>query len=253
MRDLHDLTGQRIVVTGASSGIGAATARLVSAHGAYVVVCGRDNSRLNATLASLHGDGHRCATYDFGDVDGIDRWLEGLVNLCGPLDGLVHAAGVGGHTPLRFLTSTSVESLFRINYTSAALLATAFRKKGRFRKPASLVFVSSVSGVVGQAGMSTYSATKAALLAFVRCAAAELASEGIRVNSVVPGYVRTPMTAATEQRLLPEQIKAIADKHLLGVGEPEDVAAAIGFLLSDASRWITGTSLTVDGGFTALR
>lgn len=192
-------------------------------------------------------------TYDLSDVDGIDAWLGELTAQSGPLHGLVHSAGIGAHTPVRYLSKRGIEDVFRVNYTSAALLASAFRKKGRFEKPSSLVFISSVAALVGQGGLTVYGSTKAALVAMVKCMAVELAADGIRVNCVVPGHVMTPMVEVAQSKMLPEQIKALHDKHLLGIGDPKSVAQSIGFLLASTGSWITGTSLVVDGGFTCTR
>ncbi len=251
--DILALKGKRILVTGASSGIGRSTSQWLSTLGAEVVLCGRNQERLQQTHASLVHGSHSIAVHDLDDVDGIPEWLSGLADKVGPFDGFVHAAGIAGYMPVRFCRAKSVEDMFRINYLSGVLLAVAFRKNGVHRKPGSVVFLSSASALVGQPGISTYSATKAAIIAFVKCSAGELAGEDIRVNCVLPGHVRTPMADSVERLLSADQIEQLRSKHLLGFGEARDVAFSIGFLLSDAARWITGTALTVDGGFTSQR
>jgi NAD(P)-dependent dehydrogenase (short-subunit alcohol dehydrogenase family) len=149
------------------------------------------------------------------------------------------------------LTAEAFEAPYRINVTAGALLARGLRQSGVHAEGASLVLVSSVVGLAGQPGVSAYSATKGSVLALTRSLALELAADRIRVNCVVPGQVRSEMFEQQKKYLLPEQVAAIEAAHPLGLGEPEDVARAIAFLLSPASRWITGTGLVVDGGYLA--
>ena len=137
------------------------------------------------------------------------------------------------------------------NWSAAWLLAKGFRQAGVYATPGSVVFVSSVVGMVGQPGLSAYASSKGALLALTKSLAMELVSEGIRVNSVVPGYVQTEMAQNLEKILTADQVEAIRRMHPLGFGTAEDVAHAIAFLLAVTGRWITGTALVVDGGYTA--
>jgi NAD(P)-dependent dehydrogenase (short-subunit alcohol dehydrogenase family) len=246
-----DLTGQTILVTGASSGIGRETARLISQLGARVVLVGRNEERLAETLRSLDGGGHRVEPLDLTLVDEIPRWLKNISASSGPLHGLVHSAGIHKLRPLRVLSAKTAEDILRINVGAAIGLAKGFLQKGVCVPPGSIVFLSSVAGLTGQSGMAAYAASKGAIVALTRALAVELAGESIRVNCVAPGVVATEMGQSLLGMLTPEQSAALEAMHLLGFGSARDVSYAIAFLLAETARWITGTVLVVDGGYTA--
>lgn len=245
------LTGRCIVITGASSGIGRETARLLSQLGARVVLVGRNEDRLAETLRSLDGDGHRVEPFDLASTDEIPCWLKRVAALSGPLHGLVHSAGIHKLRPIRVLNANTVEDVMRINVGAAIGLAKGFCQKGVCAPGGSLVFLSSVAALTGQAGLAAYAASKGAIVALTKSLAVELAGERIRVNCVAPGVVATEMGQGLLAMLTPEQGAALEAMHLLGLGEARDVSYAIAFLLAETSRWITGTVLVVDGGYTA--
>jgi NAD(P)-dependent dehydrogenase (short-subunit alcohol dehydrogenase family) len=250
MKNPMDMTGCRVLVTGASSGIGRATAKLLAELGCQVVLAARNVDRLQAARAEMPGDGHLVKSVDLSKVESIDSWLRKVVEVVGPLTGLVHSAGIHRILPIRFEKPSIDDPLWRINYHAAVALVQAFRKPSIHSGNSSVVLVSSVMGFVGQAGVSAYCASKGALQAFCRGAALEFAQENIRVNCVAPGHVHTMMITEVQNSLTKEQFNAIEGRHPLGIGKPEDVANAIVFLLAGTGRWITGSTLVVDGGYT---
>lgn len=248
-----DLTERTILVTGASSGIGRGVAIYLSRLGARVVLHGRDRARLEKTLSLMEPGGHAIALLDLSECENIAGWFSELVHSFGVLHGLVHSAGEHFVLPLRSVRLEEAERQMKVNWESGLALAQAFRIRGHHGDPAAMVFLSSVGGVFGSKAVSIYSSTKSALMALGRALAAELAPEGIRVNVVAPGFVKSPLTDRFFEKLDAGQRDSIIAQHALGLGEPEDVAAAVAFLLSPAARWITGTTLFVDGGYSAIR
>ena len=246
-----DLTGRTILVTGASSGIGRSTAVTLSRLGAKLILVSRSPDVLRETETLLEGHGHSIAPCDLREADAIPKWMKQLAADNGPISGVVHSAGMHITMPLRFMTTAQLDDLMRINFTAAMQLTKGLRQRNVGTEKTSVVFIASVMGLVGQPGVSAYVASKGALVAVTRSLALELAAEGIRVNCVAPGQVESSMASAQQEQLTAEQQSAIAAMHPLGIGKPEDVANSVAFLLSDAARWITGTTLVVDGGYTA--
>ena len=244
------LADRTILVTGASSGLCRATCDVLSQLGARVIAVGRDEGRLIETAEQLEGNGHLVRPFDLSNVNDIPPWMKSLATDHGPLLGVVHSAGQHLARPLQMLKPDAVQELMQVNVTAGMMLAKGLRQRGVHESPASIVFLSSVMGQVGQAGVSAYCASKGAVDAMTRSLALELAPQGIRVNAVAPGQVETEMLDQQKQTLTAEQFDRIKAMHPLGLGQPEDVAHAIAFLLADTSRWINGTTLTVDGGYT---
>ena len=245
------LSNKKILITGASSGIGRTVAFFLANLGATVVLIARNKNRLNETFNSLSGSGHYKSIVDISNIDNITPLMDDIFNHCGQLDGLVHCAGIQHTMPLQMTSEQTFDNLFNINTKSALFLAKAFRRKGKYNtNGSSIIFLSSAAALSGEAGISEYSASKLALQGIARSLANELAKQKIRVNCIAPGVVKTEMSANFIDTLTPEQFKTITDKHPLGLGHPEDVAAYSAFLLSDYAKWITGTSLSVDGGYT---
>jgi len=247
-----DLTGKTILVTGASSGIGRETAVILSQLGAGVVLSGRNVERLNDTKTMLSEGAHSIEPFDLDNTGQIPVWLQTVAAKAGGLHGMVHCSGVASRMPVRFMTIQQAEALMRANWTSAWALAKGFRQKRVFAgTDGRIVFVSSISALAGQVGATAYASTKGAILSLTRSLAVEFCAEGIHVNAVLPGLVQTEMAEAMSKELTPDQFQTLVAKHPLGLGQPRDVAYAIAFLLAETSRWITGSVLTVDGGYTA--
>jgi NAD(P)-dependent dehydrogenase (short-subunit alcohol dehydrogenase family) len=252
MSNPFDLTGHRVLVTGASSGIGRATAITLNRLGAQVILVARNEERLQDTLDALEPPGHVIEPFDLTSIENIPQWMKNVAQRQGKLSGLVHCAGVEAISPLRFQTLEKFRSMHDINVTSALWLLKGFRQKGVSGPGGSVVLISSIAGLVGQSGHAAYCATKGALIALVRAAAVELAPEGMRVNCIAPGRVEgTAMTTAADGHLSEDQTAAIKALHPLDAGTVFDVANGIAFLLAEAARWITGTTLVIDGGYTA--
>jgi len=248
-----DFSKRRILVTGASSGIGRSTSILLSQLNADIILSGRDRSKLNQTLRLMKGGHHSVAPFDLDlSIEKIPDWIKSLVEKQGPFNGLVHCAGVEDTRPIRQLDSTIFESVLRLNTNSAIMLAKGIYRKNCYKLPCSLVFVSSITAIVGKPGLASYSASKGALNSMVKSIAIETAKMGVRANTVCPGYVLTEMNQNLFSKIPPTKYEEIINSHPLGLGKPEDVANSIAFLLSDMARWITGTNLVVDGGYTAI-
>ena len=241
-----------MLVTGASSGIGRETSRLLAELGAHVILVGRNAERLRTARAGLPGDGHTEESFDLvANLGLIPEWMKRIAQGSRPLTGIVHCAGIHIAVPLMGAKPQDYEKAYALNVVAGAMLVRGLRQRTvRANRPA-VVFVSSILGLVGTAGVSPYSASKGAVTALARSLAIELATEGIRVNCVAPGLIKTEMTEELGRRFTLEQLEGFGRLHPLGIGEPRDVANAIVFLLSDAARWITGTTLVVDGGYTA--
>jgi 3-oxoacyl-[acyl-carrier protein] reductase len=245
------LQGRTILVTGASSGIGRATAVLLSKLGARLVLVARDKDKLSEIESLLNNSENLIEVFNLSQVDEISDWLRVVALKVGGLHGLVHSAGVHLARPLRLVNEKSISDVFEVNVNAAIGLAKGFRQKSVCPSGGSIVFLSSVMGLVGQPGVSVYSASKGAIIALTKSLALELAREGIRVNCIAPGTVRTEMTENLEKSLTSEQFQAIELMHPLGLGRPVDVANGVAFLLAETGRWVTGSTLVIDGGYTA--
>ena len=242
------LTGNTYLVTGASSGIGQNTARLISQCGGRVIISGRNELRLNETLVSLEGTGHSMSIVDLVDADQTADWMKGVVTEHGALSGVFHSAGMELIRPIRMTKQAQLNDVFGSSLFAAFGIARAASQKNTIIQGGSLVFMSSVAGSTGNQGMTAYSAVKAGIDALVRSLACEMASRQIRVNSIVAGAVKTAMHDRIFNGSSDSAIEEYENSHLLGFGDADDISNATIFLLSTASRWITGTSLVVDGG-----
>jgi NAD(P)-dependent dehydrogenase (short-subunit alcohol dehydrogenase family) len=245
------LEGRTILVTGATSGIGKATAIYLSKLGARVVASGRNPERLSDVLGQLEGKGHIGRLFDLADLDAIVPWLKTLCAEIGPLNGIAHCAGVQATRPIQAVKPEFVMDVLTQNLGAALMLAQAFRLKACHGSPASLVYCSSSAALRTAPGNVVYAASKGGIVSAVKGLGVELVRDGVRVNAVAPAMVDTPMSDQFRTILSEENFQRVVDMHPLGLGRPDDIAAAIAFLLADTSRWITGSILSVDGGFLA--
>ncbi len=243
MYNPYTLEGKTILVTGASSGIGRATAIECSKMGAKVVITARNEERLKETLASLEGEGHQMICFDLAEIEKLDEFVASL-----PLiNGFVSNAGITVIAPVKFIKESSLRELLQVNTVSPILLLQRLLKKKVLGKESSVVFTSSMAALgKGTPGNTMYSASKGALSAFVQNAALELSSQRIRINAVCPGTVDTPLIHSGG--VTDEQLNEDAKKYPLGYGQPNDIALGIVYLLSDAAKWVTGTNVIIDGG-----
>lgn len=242
----YSLEGKTILITGASSGIGAETAVECSRLGATLVLTGRNEQRLQKVLSRLDisfSQIHRYIVADLTEESGLTSLIEQIDGL----DGLVNNAGVNRVKPVSFIKQDDLEYVFQSNTWTAVNLTRMLCKKKKLRKNSSIVFTSSVSAFYNAPGRALYAGSKAALTAFMRSFAVELADKSIRANAVHPGLVETKLMA---ENLTEEEMRNNLKEYPLSrFGRPEDVAWAIIYLLSDASSWVTGTSMVIDGGF----
>jgi NAD(P)-dependent dehydrogenase (short-subunit alcohol dehydrogenase family) len=247
------LINKRIVVTGASSGIGASVAELCASLGAKVLLLGRDEIRLTQTCSRLSGEGHVVLAIDLTTYDLLEENLSTLLHSFGPIDGMVHSAGIEMTRPLKMLKPKNLQEVFEINVTAGLNLARILTKSGNWSSAGgSIIYISSIVGEVGQPGKIGYSASKGALMAAAKSMALEFANKRIRVNCILPAMVRTPMSENLLASLSNEARESIEKMHPLGIGSVEDISSACCYLLSDVSKWITGTSLIIDGGYSAM-
>jgi NAD(P)-dependent dehydrogenase (short-subunit alcohol dehydrogenase family) len=244
-----DMQGRSVLVTGASSGIGRAASILLSRLGSRLILVGRDVDQLNETHKQLEGDHHLVSRFNLTDIEKITAWLKEMAYKTGGIHGLVHCAGIQKTCPIQFVKIQDFDQIMDLNLRSAYCLIKGFRQKTVGSKHGSIVMIASIYGVVGQRGVSAYCASKGAIVALTKALALELTP--MRVNCIAPAMVATPMTEKLNSQLTKSQLEDIVNMHPLGLGRPIDVAYAIAFLLADTARWITGTTMIVDGGYSA--
>lgn len=247
MNNPFTLEGKRILVTGASSGIGRAISITCSKMNAQLIISGRNEERLNETLNHLEGSGHKTIIADLSTQEGLDY----LISQCDSLNGIVHCAGIPKICPVKRLKRDVLVDIVNTNELAPILLTAGLLKKSKLQREASIIFIASIAGVIkaGSVGDSDYAATKGALSGFAMTAAKELGPHKIRVNTICPAVVETPILNQSYKMMSEEEIKVkLSNYPLRRFGQPEDVANGAVYLLSDASSWITGINLVIDGG-----
>lgn len=250
MYNPFSLAGKRILITGGSSGIGRQCAIDCSRMGAKVVIIGRDEKRLQETLLQMEGKGHAYRVFDLNQTNCIAELIAEIVLQTGKFNGFVHAAGVETTKPLKLLSPEDYEQVYRTNAISGFEFARHLSNIKSFDNSGAMVFIASITAIIARAGVSAYSASKGAIISTTRVMALELAKKRIRVNSISPGTVLTPLIQRCFSKLDEDTYKERVSGFPLGIGEPTDISTSVIFLLSDASKWITGQNLIVDGGYT---
>ena len=242
-----DFSGGRYAVTGASSGMGRQIAAELAAAGAQVLALARRETELQKLQQEFPGQVY-IAAVDVCDADAMEMAIADFVQHQGKLHGSVHAAGIGGLTPLRAYDRALAHKIMDTSFW-AGMDFLQIVTKGKYAEAGtSNVLFSSADAVYSGRGKFAYSAAKAAVNSAVKVAAKELCAKQHRVNAIMPGWVATPMTAAVGNLV---DTEGIAANELLGAGQPTDVSGMVLFLLSDRARWSTGAALSVDGGFLA--
>lgn len=245
MYNPFNLEGKSIFITGASSGIGASIAIECSKMGASVIISGRDIERLNSTFLLLEGYTNMQFVFDLTNIEEIESVIDQLPEL----DGLVLNAGVLKTKLVKSVNKSAIDEVFNTNIISSIVLIQNLLKRKKIRRGGSIVFISSISSFSVKIGNSLYSATKGAINSFMKVLALELAPQHITVNSIQPGFIKT--RALDSGIITKEQIEEHSKIYPLGFGQPTDIAYATVYLLSNASKWVTGSIFTIDGGVTS--
>lgn len=242
---MEELKGEVALVTGGSRGIGLGIAVALAQGGAKVAVVGRDGDRAREAAASLPGEGHMGFSCDVADGDEVTTMARAVEDAMGGVSILVNNAGVTRDTLLLRMKDEDWDQVMDVNLKGAFLVTRAFARGMMKRRSGTILNISSVVGISGNAGQTNYAASKAGLLGFTRSLARELASRGIRCNAIAPGYIETDMTGALDER----QTTALMERIPMGrLGTPEDISGVARFLAGPAARYITGQVFAVDGG-----
>ncbi len=247
-----DLSGKNILVTGASSGIGKSIAVYLSKLGANIILTARNENKLKETYNALDQGSHSYYQIDLNNLNEIEGMLDKICSNGAKLNGIVHSAGISKTIPVQFLKMEDLNSIMSINFYSFMELVKHFSKRKYNEAGGSIVAISSISSKVGARGLAAYCASKGALDSAIRSLAVDLAPRKIRVNSIAPSMIKTQIYTGLLEVVNNKDFEAdLKKRQFMGLGAPEDVASAAAFLLSDASGFITGTSLIVDGGYLA--
>lgn len=243
----YDFSNKRILVTGASSGIGYAISKLLVASNAQVIMIARNEEKLSAAANELGVT--KYYAMDLADVPNIANRMEEIIKECGPLDGFVHSAGIGTVRPIKMCTYDFMKSMMDINFFSFIEIIRIITKKKNFNEGMNIVGISSVASQEGNQSKTGYCASKAAMDGAIRCLAKELAPKQIRVNSVMPGITKTSIyDQIMDNGSDSDDLKGIMQRQYLGICEPENIASTVAFLLSEEARFITGSAIAVDSG-----
>lgn len=250
--EIFSLKGKNIIITGATAGIGRKCALRCFEFEANVVLIGRDNEKLKELSHAFNKDDKNFYSCDITRFEEIEFIVKDAVNKHGPIDGFIHCAGIEMTLPLSVTKPAHYNKMLSLNLIAGFEFARIISKKNNFNIGASLIFIASIMGMHGSPSLIGYSASKGALISGIKSMAVELSDKKIRVNAISPGHIKdTQMTQQYLNSLTDEARKIFLDSYCLGLGSTSDVANGCIFLLSDASKWITGTNLIIDGGFSA--
>ncbi len=244
--DIYDLKNKTILITGASNGIGKACAILCAEAGAKLILTGRNKERLESTVNESVPQSHQTIIADISVQEGREKLCESISHL----DGLVHSAGIVFPMPVQYMTPEKINNLAQINYYAPVEINRILLRKKKINKGASIVFLSSISSGHPFKGGAIYCSFKAALESYSKSLALELAPKGIRSNCIKAGLVETNIMDVTANATTKESLENHRAQYPLGFGSASDVANSVLFLLSNASGWITGTDIILDGGLT---
>lgn len=252
MNNLIDLSDKRILIVGASSGIGKQTAITLSQVGAKLSLVARNEGKLQKAIEELEGEGHDYFIADVSNVNSIETLIMDVVTKDGPLDGLVYTAGVGTALPLMQSRPDKVQDTFKVNFFGFFEVIRQVARKTRFNPGMRIVGVSSCASLRGDKSKAIYSSSKAAMDSAVRCMAKELAEKGICINTVAPSMTATALYDRYVEKYGEDSAtnKELLTRQYLGIAQPQDIANAVAFLISPAARFITGITMPVDGGLT---
>ncbi len=243
----ESLQNKKILITGASSGIGRETAIVLSKYCNNIIITARRQKELEETLSLMNKGQHIFYITDLTDINATKQLISKIPNI----DGWAHCTGKVLPVPVKFIQEKHYQDIFSVNYLSAVRLSSELLLQNKLNKNASIVYISSISTDYSYFGGGLYISSKSALEGFAKTMALELASKKIRINVLQPALVKTDIyTNTVNAAVNEEEMKKYEKKYPLGIGEPVDIANMIVFLLSDASKWITGTFIKMDGGLT---
>jgi NAD(P)-dependent dehydrogenase (short-subunit alcohol dehydrogenase family) len=242
-----DFSKKNFLITGSSSGLGKFTSMELSKLGAKLTLMDKKFFNLKKTERKIN---HKLIKLDLSNVNLIEEEIKS--SKIKKVDGFVHFAGQNVVCPLKLLSHDSLNESFRINVLSAVEIVKNLLKYKKIKNNSSIIFISSIFGIVGSSGNSGYSASKSALHGLCKSMSVELSNRKIRVNCIAPGFINTSMLKKISNFFDDKYLTKLKKLHPLGLGKPEDISNLVTFLLSDRSRWITGSIINIDGGYTAL-